>query len=122
MAKEDFSELVEYLDKKFEEVATKADVDRRFNVVERRLDSVDHRLDSVENSVIGLNNRLTTVEEKMEGLATKEDINRLYDAVDAYAKKADTYFQEMAAMAQKLRRLERWIEELAAKVGMKLTS
>ncbi|GEM_PF-496553 len=120
--KGDFSELVEYLDKKFGEVATKADVDRRFDVVDRRLGGVEQRLGGVENSVVQLNNRLTTVEEKMDGLATKEDVDRLYDAVDAYAKKADTYFQEMAAMAQKLQRLERWVEELAAKVGMKLKS
>lgn len=111
--KQDYGELVEYLDKKFSEVATKKSVDQRF-------DKVDKRLDGVEDQMIGLNNRLTTVEEKIEGLPTKEDFLQLQNAVDAYAAKADTYFMEMAAMTNKLNRHEKWIAEIAEKMGIKL--
>ena len=41
-------------------------------------------------------------------------------AVDAYAKKADAYFQEMVMLSKKVDRQERWIQVIAKKVGVKL--
>jgi len=35
-------------------------------------------------------------------------------------KKADTYFQEMVMLAHKVDRLERWILQIAEKVGLRL--
>ena len=35
------------------------------------------------------------MEEMISNLVTKEDFNNLQTSVDAYAKKADAYFQEM---------------------------
>ena len=48
------------------------------------------------------------------------DFRQLQSAVDAYAKKADTYFQEMVMLAHKVDRLERWILQLAEKTGVRL--
>lgn len=48
--------------------------------------------------------------------------NELQGAVDSYAKKADTYFQEMAMLAHKVDRLEKWILQLAEKAGLRLKS
>ena len=66
-----------------------------------------------------------------EIFATKEDLEAfreevrksfsdLQSAVDAYAKKADTYFQEMVALSHKVDRHEKWIKQLADKLGVKL--
>ncbi len=62
-----------------------------------------------------------------EEVATKTDLEdlrkdfaRLETSVDAYAKKADAYFQEMLMLAQKVDRLEKWVSEIAKKIGMKL--
>jgi len=62
-----------------------------------------------------------------EEVATKQDLERLrkdfadlQTSVDAYAKKADTYFQEMVMLAHKVDRLEKWIHQIAKKVGIKL--
>lgn len=62
-----------------------------------------------------------------EEVATKKDIEEvrkdfsdLQTAVDGYAKKADTYFQEMAALAHKVNRHEQWLKQIAEKVGVKL--
>ena len=62
-----------------------------------------------------------------EEVATKQDLEelrkdfvRLETAVDSYAKKADTYFQEMLMLAHKVDRLERWIHQIAKKVGIEL--
>ncbi|MBU1102458.1 hypothetical protein KJ853_02265 [Patescibacteria group bacterium] len=75
--KEDFSELIEYLDGKF-------------NGVEGELKEL------------------------------KENFNLLQISVDAYAKKADTYFQEMVALSHKVDRHEKWLLQLAEKLGVKL--
>jgi hypothetical protein len=52
--------------------------------------------------------------------ALRQDFSHLQSAIDAYTKKADAYFQEMLMLAHKVDRLERWITELAKKVGMNL--
>ncbi|MBI4459840.1 MAG: hypothetical protein HY648_07255 [Acidobacteria bacterium] len=63
--------------------------------------------------------------------ATKEDLRVAVDdlsgkmddvlnAVDAYANKADTYFQEMVMLSHKLDRHERWILQLAERLGVTL--
>ena len=50
----------------------------------------------------------------------KQDFVSLQTGVDAYAKKADTYFQEMVMMSHKIDRHEKWIQQIAEKVGIKL--
>lgn len=84
--KQDFGELVEYLDKKF-------------NVI-------DGDFAELKSDFSGL----------------KSDFWQLQSAVDSYAAKADKYFMEMVALAHKVDRLERWIQEIADKVGIKLKS
>jgi hypothetical protein len=46
----------------------------------------------------------------------------LQGAVDAYAKRADAYFQEMVMLSHQVARHERWIRQIAEKVGIKLQS
>ena len=50
----------------------------------------------------------------------KGDFVNLQTSVDAYAEKADTYFQEMVMLAHKVDKLEKWIHQIAEKVGIKL--
>jgi uncharacterized coiled-coil DUF342 family protein len=75
--KEDFSELIEYLDGKFREA---------------------------ENERTDIRN----------------EVKDLQGAVDAYAKKADTYFQEMVALSHKVDRHEKWLRQVAEKLDIKL--
>ena len=75
--KEDFSELIEYLNKKFREA---------------------------ENERGEICN----------------DVRELQGTVDTYVKKADTYFQEMVALAHKVDRHEKWLRQVADKLGIKL--
>ena len=77
--KEDFGELIQYLDEKF-----------------------------------------TRIENQLENKADKDDVRALTNAVDAYAKKADAYFQEMVMLAHKVDKLDKWIHQIAEKVGIKL--
>lgn len=89
--KEDFSELIQYLDDKF------VTVDKRFDYIDQRFITVDKRFDEM-----------------------KSDFNNLLTAVDAYAQKADTYFQEMVMLSHKVDRHEKWLLEIAEKLGIKL--
>lgn len=75
--KEDFSELVEYLDEKFGKV-----------------------------------------EEDFKEL--KDNFNLLQTSVDAYAVKADKYFQEMTMLSEKVNRHDKWLLQIAEKLGIKL--
>ena len=75
--KEDFSELIQYLDEKF------IKIDKRFD-------------------------------------ESKKDFVDLQTSVDAYAHKADTYFQEMTMLSEKVNRHEKWLQQVAEKLGIKL--
>ena len=57
---------------------------------------------------------------KDEFSALRSDVRELIISVDNYSRRADTYFQEMVMMSQKVSRLERWIEQIAKKVDIKL--
>ena len=50
----------------------------------------------------------------------RKDFSNLQTSVDSYAKKADNYFQEMLALAKKIDRHEKWLHQLAEKLGVKL--
>lgn len=67
-----------------------------------------------------LDERFTRIENQLETKAEKADVDKLFTAVDAYAKRADAYFQEMVMLAHKVDKLEKWIHQIAEKVGIKL--
>ena len=50
----------------------------------------------------------------------KQDFTDLQTSVDAYAKRADGYFQEMVMLAHKVDRHEKWFHQVAEKLGIKL--
>jgi uncharacterized coiled-coil DUF342 family protein len=50
----------------------------------------------------------------------KKDFSNLLTAVDKYAKRADDYFAEMVSLARKVDRHEKWLLQIAEKLGLKL--
>ena len=105
----DFSELIEYLDKKFEKTAKKEEVNKKFEKVDERFDKlfdIFATKDDLNKAVVNL--------------STKEDFVNLQTSVDAYAQKADVYFQEMVMLAHKVDRHEKWILRIAEKLELKL--
>lgn len=50
----------------------------------------------------------------------KENFNNITTSIDSYAKKSDMYFQEMLLLANKVDRQEKWIHQLAEKMGVQL--
>ena len=99
----DYKELIEYLDQKFGEV------DGRFESVDKRFDKLFEVFATKED-----------LKEAVRNLSTKEDFDNLLNTVDTYAKRADTYFQEMVALSHKVDRHEKWMHQIAEKLGIKL--
>ena len=69
----------------------------------------------------------STKDELTENFASKgdfedlrQDFRILQSSIDTYAQKADTYFQEMLMLANKVDRMEKWIHQIAEKTGIKL--
>jgi len=60
------------------------------------------------------------LKEAVKNLSTKEDFNILQTSVDAYSKKADKYFQEMVMLTHKVDRHEKWLLQIAQKLGVRL--
>lgn len=50
--------------------------------------------------------------------AMNENFNSLRTSVDIYAKKADTYYQEMSVMRHRMERMEEWIKSASQKIGL----
>ncbi len=86
----DFSELIEYLDQKFTKLS---------------------------EEIAQLRGEVGDIKERM---ATKVEIDKLLDAIDAYMKQGENYRQEMVMLAHKVDRHEKWIKQIAEKLGIKL--
>jgi len=97
------SELIQYLDDKF------VGIDERFTGIDKRFDEISRIFATKED-----------LKEALENITTKDDFNALMNSVDAYAKKADTYFQEMVMLSHKVDRHEKWFHLVAEKLGIKL--
>ncbi len=50
----------------------------------------------------------------------QESISDLIVSVDGYAKKADIYYQEMMMLSVKVDRHEKWLQQIAIKLNLKL--
>ncbi len=62
------------------------------------------------------------INDRLEQTATKDELGRLTNAIDAYAKQTETYMQEMLALGNKVDRLEQWILKVAEATGVKLAT
>jgi hypothetical protein len=93
---EDYKELVEYLDGKF-------------NGIDKRFDALPEIFLTREDAV---------TKNDFEGL--KADFRDLQKSVDAYAVKADKFFQELVMLSNKVDRHEKWLLQIAEKLGLKL--
>ncbi len=88
---QDFSELVQYLDTKFDKT------DQALTVLQEDMKEV-----------------------KQEIVDLRETVHELVTAVDKLAKAVDDLRIEYSAMAMQLSRHEKWIQQLAEKLGIKL--
>ncbi len=72
--------------------------------------------------IIKANEQVFATKEDLENFKDemKENFSNLLTSVDSYAKKADSFFQEMVMLSHKVDRQEKWIHELAEKMSVQL--
>jgi len=96
-----------------------------------KLDSIDKRFDEVlsamsqfANDVNGqfsqVTNQFSKVNKEISGLITSHD--RLLNTIDGFIGRIDKYETELAARDHEIERLKRWINQIADKTGVELTS
>ncbi len=110
-------ELIEYLDKKF------TGIDERFEGVDKKFVSIDKRFDEVDNKFDRLFDVFATkddIQEIRKEMMTQNDKHQLLMSTDNYARKADTFYQELVMLSHQHNRHEKWIQILAEKLGVKL--
>ena len=99
-------------DKRFSGIDKKlADHDKRFDAVDKRFDKMDDCFDLLARTAAEHTDRLDRLDEKLNNMATKDDISRVIDTLDAvvrYYKKKD---EELAAQALNTRRLTDKVKE-----------
>jgi peptidoglycan hydrolase CwlO-like protein len=114
----DFSELIEYLDKKFEgiEQDIKNLQEGQGKLQVAVLDN-SGKIDNLQVKVLDNSGKIDNIGEKM---ATKTEVNKLLDAVDAYMKQGEDYRQEVVMLGNQVNRHEKWIQKIAEKLDLKL--
>lgn len=61
------------------------------------------------------------LDKQIETMATKDDINKILNRFDSIEKQLEVSEDERVVMGHQLDRLHRWTEELANKIGHKLS-
>lgn len=113
-----FKELVEYLDKKFAKLDSDiANLQGRTENIEEQMGKIEGQMGRMATEIVNLGERTERIEERM---ATKIEVGKLLDAIDAYLKQGENYRQEMVALFHKIDRHEKWILQIAEKAGLKL--
>lgn len=67
-----------------------------------------------------LTDRFDKVDETLGKKADKADTNRILDLLDKFAKQQEIDDEERLVMGHQLDRLDRWVHEVADKIGYKL--
>jgi len=69
-----------------------------------------------------LDKRFDKIDERINGLETKFDLkfDQLITSIDKMTKALEIYREEQIALSFKVDRMERWIQQIANKVGIKL--
>jgi len=84
----------------------------------KKLNKHDEQLDLIALAVVNNTQRLDSIDEKLENMATREDINKMFkkqDEILGLLKKND---QEMTFMGQRVKRNESDIKVIKPLVGL----
>lgn len=69
-----------------------------------------------------MSGRFDKIDKALEDKADKEDIKRIYDYLDRVIKQQEINNDERLVMGYQLERLDKWVHEVADKIGYKLTT
>lgn len=87
--------------------------------IDERLDKIDAQLDRIATVVVTGFDR---IDRSLNTKADKADLHRIYDLLDKIAKQQEIDGDERLVMGHQLERLDRWVHEVAKKIGYELTA
>lgn len=86
-------------------------------------DEMKNILDTSLAQMMGqVNARFDKIDKNLDQKADKLDIERLFNAVDAFAKRLEISDDERIVMSHQLDRLDAWVHQLADKIGVTLAA
>ncbi|HKR81529.1 MAG TPA: hypothetical protein VJR27_00845 [Candidatus Saccharimonadales bacterium] len=104
-------------------IDTTINYDGRFDKLEKQIqsqsDNFNSQLDKLTAIVIKGFDRIG---KQLEKKADKKDIDGLYNLMDKIAKQQEINDDERLVMGHQLERLDRWVHEVADKIGYTLTT
>lgn len=68
-----------------------------------------------------MNERFDAIDKTLEDTASKSDMKRVFDLLDKVIKQQEIDNDERLVMGYQLERLDRWVHQLAKKIGYELT-
>lgn len=66
--------------------------------------------------------RFDRIDQNLEHKADKDDMQRVFGALDSFAKRQEISDDERLVMGHQLERLDRWTHELVKKIGYELST
>lgn len=105
---------------RFDKVDKKFDgVDKRFDKIDKRFDALEKKIDRVIDVVVIQQQDTREMKENVRDL--KQASRDMLHSIDALAKAVTDMNIEYATLRFQNERLDRWVHEVAEKVGVKLT-
>jgi len=92
--------------------------EKRFDKIDEQFNEIDERFDGVDGRFDGIDKRLDKLEKDVKEL--KEDFRKILAGLDKVAKHYDDYLKESRARDAEMKRMKKWIEQIAQKVGVEL--
>ncbi|OGZ27119.1 MAG: hypothetical protein A2365_00415 [Candidatus Nealsonbacteria bacterium RIFOXYB1_FULL_40_15] len=102
-------ELIQYLDKKLENIATKEDLEKL---------ATQNSVDSISALVISNKQEINELKKDVDAL--RESIQALTVSVDSLVKAVGDLKTEYVMVKNQVNRHEKWLQQIADKVGIKL--
>lgn len=99
-------------------VSKSQSTEKRFDKIDVQLEGMDKQLDKIVTVVVKGFGRIDKV---LEGKADKADLQRVFNSLDKIAKRQEIDNDERLVMGHQLDRLDRWVHEVAKKIGYKLS-
>jgi len=91
------------------------DLKNEFDRLDQRFETL---LDFLRRNVPTKEELTQELDKLRTDVATKDELRVLTNSIDAYAKIAKDYFQEVTVMGARVNRMEAWIQSTAAKLGV----
>lgn len=94
-------------------------MDVRFGEINKRFEEMANQLDRLAAVVVKGFDR---IDRALEDKASKADLQKVYDLLDKVIKQQEISDDERLVMGHQLERLDRWVHEVAEKIGYQLTT